>query len=73
MTINEIFEKYTDDRLFFYRKNIENLKLVCLAQLKVLRRWCKTGDTGYGFHISKEMVEDNNANDWELFEERIDG
>jgi len=87
MTLDEIFEKYSDDKDGFYRKSyvdrlkkhrpdlteeyiIEKSPKYPVDWLKGLKAWGNQESRDLGFFISKGMIEDANADDWELYEEK---
>lgn len=85
MTLDEIFEKYPDDKNgFFRRENIDRLKKHrpdlteefiienypknTVGWLKQLKINGNEESRKLGFIIPQFMIEDANANDWEIFE-----
>jgi hypothetical protein len=85
MTLDEIFEKYPDNKTGFYRKYnldqykkyrtefsekdiLERINKHDVKWLKGLKAWGNEQSKELGFIIPVSMIEDANADDWELSE-----
>lgn len=67
MTLDEIFEKYTDDKKI-YRISRNYMSPKPIAWAKLLKEWGKEELRKEGFWMPEYMVEDANANDWQIYD-----
>ncbi len=64
MTLDEAFEKYPDDKKMA-RKSKPNFT-AHIEWLKGLKAWGNKESRELGYAIPQFMIEDSNADDWEL-------
>jgi hypothetical protein len=66
MTLEKAFKKYTDDTILKRPKHFFSFSVKWLKQLKA---WANEESRWLGFIIPQTMIEDANAEDWELSNE----
>lgn len=66
MTLDEIFEKYTDEQYILRSSKPAYMSPVTVGWAKGLKAWGNEESRKIGFWIPQFMIEDAQANDWEL-------
>lgn len=68
MTLDEAFERYSDNDLMYRKEWTRNIYPEPISCLKRIYIWARVA-TFMGFYIPKNIINDAKADDWEIVKE----